>query len=263
MRRACSRSPDLHRAVCWICALWGALGVVLPAFADDNPRDPATAIIRDTLSALKLNFDEGHIEKAAGAALYEVALDAGTYIYATPDGKYLVAGDLFEVRSDRLVSITDVQRRTRRSATMTGIAPESMIVFAPDGVAAASVVVFTDTDCEYCRTLHSHMEEYLDRGIEVRYAAYPRAGVGSSTYDDMVAAWCAKNPQDALSALKRGERIEPLSCVNPVAHHYAIGKQMGVAGTPTIVVQDGRVIQGLLLPDQLAKTLELSAQEDF
>ena len=90
----------------------------------------------------------------------------------------------------------------------------------------------------------------------------PGGGVGSPTYDDMVAAWCAKDPQDAMSALKRGEQIGLVSCVNLVAEHYDIGKKLGVAGTPTIVLQDGRVIQGFLSADELAETLGLSARKD-
>lgn len=180
-KRTCSRSHlGVCRMICWVCGFWTALGLdVQPASTDEfaKGRDPSTAI-RRSLGGVKLDFDEGHIQEAAGSALYEVALDAGSYVYATPDGKYLVAGDLFEVRKDRLVSITDLTRRTRRRALMSGMEPESMIVFAPDEGVAASVVVFTDTDCKYCRMLHSHMVEYHDRGIEIRYAANPRGGCG-------------------------------------------------------------------------------------
>ena len=65
-----------------------------------------------------------------------------------------------------------------------------------------------------------------------------------------------------MSAPKRGEHIEPLSCDNPVARHCQIGERMGVTGTPTFVLPDGRVILGVLSPDQLAEALGLTVPAD-
>ncbi|HAH80198.1 MAG TPA: protein-disulfide isomerase, partial [Gammaproteobacteria bacterium] len=44
----------------------------------------------------------------------------------------------------------------------------------------------TDVDCGYCRKLHNEMAQINELGIEVRYLAYPRAGVDSDTHDKMV-----------------------------------------------------------------------------
>ena len=44
-------------------------------------------------------------------------------------------------------------------------------------------------------------------GIEVRYLAFPRAGVGSKTYNSMVSAWCADDPNTAITALKARQTI--------------------------------------------------------
>ena len=220
--------------------------------------DPQTTINR-SLHAAKLEFDEGHIEAVEGTGLYEVSLDAGTYIHVTPDGKYIVAGDLFEVRGEHIVGITDSTRRAKRRESLTKIPPETMITFAPNSGTGAAVVVFTDTDCQYCRRLHSDVPDYLARRIEIRYAAYPRGGPESPAYADMVSAWCATDRHGALSAPMRGEDIERLSCDSPVAQHYRIGEQMGVTGTPTIVLPDGRVFVGVLSSDHLAEVLGLEA----
>ena len=36
----------------------------------------------------------------------------------------------------------------------------------------------------------------------MRYLAFPRAGVGSDSYDKIVSAWCAEDPLDALTRAK-------------------------------------------------------------
>lgn len=96
-----------------------------------------------------------------------------------------------------------------------------MLVLEPPGDAKASVVVFTDVDCEFCRMFHGRIGEYLALGIEVRYVAYPRAGVGSATFKSMVSAWCADDRLGAITALKSGGTVAPLDCRNPVGSHSA------------------------------------------
>ena len=41
------------------------------------------------------------------------------------------------------------------------------------------VTVFTDVDCPYCARLHDRVAEYNALGIEIRYLAFPRAGIPS------------------------------------------------------------------------------------
>ncbi len=256
----CSELPRTKRLpprVALISRLVVVVAVVTATAEGSVVSDGPLATIKRSLHAAQIEFDERHVEAVEGSGLYEVALDAGTYIYLTPDGRHIVAGDLFEVRGDRIVAITDSTRRAKRRATMAQIAQETTITFAPNSGAGTPVVVFTDTDCQYCRDLHSQVSQYLARSIEIRYMAYPTGGPGSATYRDMVSAWCANDRQSALSDLIRGEQIEPLSCDNPVARHYEIGEQMGVTGTPTIVLPDGRAILGMFSADQLAEALGL------
>ena len=130
-------------------------------------------------------------------------------------------------------------------------------MFSPGPNPVASVLVFTDTDCGYCRKLHQEMADYNALGIEVRYVAYPRAGLGSPTYERMVSAWCAAEPLAALTRLKNGDSIPSKTCVNPVADQYELGQQIGLSGTPTIVLADGRMLPGYTPAAQLAEILEL------
>jgi thiol:disulfide interchange protein DsbC len=44
-----------------------------------------------------------------------------------------------------------------------------------------------------------------------------------------------------------------------VQDHYVIGRDVGLNGTPAIVLDDGTLISGYLPPDQLAARLEQNA----
>ena len=92
-------------------------------------------------------------------------------------------------------------------------------------------------------------------GVEVRYLAYPRSGVGSPGYDKLVTAWCSADRQDAITRMKRGEELPPKTCENPVAREYELGHLAGLTGTPSIVLEDGRMLGGFVTADQLKEEL--------
>jgi thiol:disulfide interchange protein DsbC len=115
--------------------------------------------------------------------------------------------------------------------------------------------VFTDVDCGYCRKLHLEVPAMNKMGVEVRYLAYPRSGVGSPSYDKLVTAWCSTNRQDAITRMKRGEELPPKKCDNPVAHEYELGQMAGLTGTPAIVLEDGRMLPGYMSANELGHLL--------
>ena len=65
-----------------------------------------------------------------------------------------------------------------------------MIVFAPD--APKHVITSSPTSTAgTVQRMHRQMADYNRLGIGIRYTAFPRAGVGSPTYEKMVSVWCA------------------------------------------------------------------------
>jgi thiol:disulfide interchange protein DsbC len=56
--------------------------------------------------------------------------------------------------------------------------------------------------------------------------------------------------------MKNGENIPDNVCDgNPVAAQYALGEQLGVTGTPALVLQDGTLIPGYQPAEELARLL--------
>jgi thiol:disulfide interchange protein DsbC len=184
--------------------------------------------------------------------VYEVM--AGTHVfYTTADGRYALEGKLYDLETRE--NLTDARLDQVRSTTLDGVGDKQMIVFEPEK-AAHTVTVFTDIDCGYCRKLHGEMEDYLKAGIRVRYMLYPRAGVGSGSYDKAVSVWCADDRNEALTRAKQGEALEQKQCANPVKEHLALGAELGVRGTPSIVTETGEFIPGYVPAARLAAILE-------
>ena len=185
---------------------------------------------------------------------YEVELANGERLFANPEADYFIAGDMFQITDNRLVNLSEAKRDEKRAEKIAAIDDSQKIIFTPENK-KATVTVFTDVDCGYCRRLHMHMAGYLERGIEIQYLAYPRAGIGSNSYKKIVSAWCAENKQEALTKLKNGEEIAAATCENPVADQFRLGNEMGVTGTPALVFESGRLYPGYVEPEHLAKLL--------
>jgi len=188
--------------------------------------------------------------------LYEVQVQGGPSILVSEDGRYFIAGDVFELRGTTVINIAEQKRSVERKAELASLDPAETIVFKPSGETKAVITVFTDVDCGYCRKLHNEIAEMNDLGIEVHYLAYPRAGLGSPSYRKIATAWCSDNRQEALTRLKNGENLKDNVCEpNPVARHMAMGERFGVSGTPALVLEDGTMIPGYRPAKDLASML--------
>ena len=179
-------------------------------------------------------------------------------LYVSADGKHFIAGDLLEVTASGFVDPMEAERALARAELVKSIDASTQIIYSPKGETRAHINVFTDIDCGYCRKLHRQMDEMNAQGIEVRYLAFPRAGLQSESYDKIATAWCSDNPQKALTTLKNREPLDMAVCNgNPVAEHLELGSKLGVTGTPAMVLEDGRLIPGYMPTADLLNTLGL------
>ena len=237
--------------------LLGILGVtVLAAGMQLVVAEPqGGAKLKAKLEALRPGIPIEAVKSTPVPGIYALELQGGSVFYGTEDGRYLFAGDMYELGDSDLINLAETTRMTKRKAMMDSVPVKDMVVFPPQGATKAVVNVFTDVDCGYCRKLHLEVPALNAMGVEVRYLAYPRAGVGSPSYAKIVSAWCADDPLTALTKLKAQQEIPPLTCANPVAEQFDLGRAMGVTGTPAIVTEDGRLLPGYMPAADLAKTV--------
>jgi thiol:disulfide interchange protein DsbC len=179
--------------------------------------------------------------------------------YISADGRYLLQGDMIDL--DNQVNMSEAIRTDARRELMSSVSDDQVIAFSPDEV-KYSVAIFTDVECTYCRRMHSQISEYMQRGIEIRYLLYPRNGPASRAWNTAEDVWCSSDRQNALTMAKLDREFQTSSCDSSIVQdHYVIGRDVGLNGTPAIVLDDGTLIGGYLPPDQLAARLEQNAAE--
>lgn len=215
-----------------------------------------------TLRALQSDVKVAAISESQFTDMYAVTLASGRTLYATKDGQYVFAGNLFHnVEGRGVVNLTEEGLQKVAMKKIASIKASEMVVY-PARERKASITVFTDVDCPYCAKLHEDLPKLTAKGVEVRYLAFPRMGLESETYRKMVSVWCATDRQQAMDKAKgAAEGLERITCENPVAEQFQLGQDLGVHGTPTIYLDNGEVIGGYSPPDRLAELALAAAKK--
>ena len=219
--------------------------------------------VKLVLKKLMPKADPDSVKQSAIPGLYEVVLGAHV-VYVSTDGRYMMEGDMYDLKNR--VNLTENKRQAGRVKALDDIKQDDMIVFkAAPGKVKHVITAFTDIDCGYCRKLHSQIKDYNARGIEVRYVSYPRAGKNSSSYVKAKYVWCAADRNKALTIAKGGAKLEQLKalkqvkgkdCGPEIDQDMKVANEVGVTGTPTLVMADGKVLPGYVPPAQLLKYLQ-------
>lgn len=229
--------------------LAGALGVLAFSAVAGEGEESVRAALQKWLPEM----EPQSIHSTPIPGIYEVILEGQVY-YLSQDGRYLMQGQLIDLMTR--TNLTEARLKVKRTAALSELNEKNMIVFSPQDP-KYTVSIFTDIDCPYCRRLHQQVEDYNELGIKIRYLAFPRAGIGSSSYDKAVKVWCAEDRHQAMTRAKAGKPVENTSqCENPVAKQFNLGLSLGVNATPSLILEDGTLLPGFIPPQALASYLE-------
>ncbi|MCJ0825650.1 DsbC family protein [Luteimonas sp. 50] len=226
------------------------------ALAAIVPGSPA-ARVRDVLHEINPGAQIEQIDPAPLAG-FQQAIVGGQVVYVSNDGKYLMQGALYDVAARK--DLGEAAMAKMRVKLLRSIPLSDRIVFAPANP-KYTVTVFTDVECAYCRKLHSEIADYNRQGIAVQYVAFPRMGLGSDDFKEMVAVWCAPDQKKALTDAKNDRPVPYRNCNNPVTMQFNLGQRMGLTGTPMILAADGTQLGGYVPPEQLRAALDKLAAD--
>jgi len=213
--------------------------------------------LKTKLSSM-LGLDIHVVKASAMPGLVELITNQGLF-YASADGKFFIQGKLYGLGG----KVTNYSEESLAQVRVDGMNKfsDAMIVY-PAKNEKYVVTVFTDITCGYCRKMHEQMEDYNDNGITIRYLAYPRSGVKnrsgeySQGFKDLRSIWCHENPEEALTKAKTGSSVAQRICDKPIEDEFDFGRQVGVSGTPSIILEDGMMLPGYKDPQALLTLLE-------
>ncbi len=191
------------------------------------------------------------IVPSAIPGLYEVFASGDIFYVDKNVAHVIVGGSLLEDASKRNLT---AERLAELTAIKFDSLPFKNAIEIKKGTGAYKFAVFTDPDCPYCKTL----EQGLDKMALTDYTAYvflfPLKEIHPNALAEAESIWCAKNKSDAWhNWMIKGVAPEKATCENPLAANEALANDIGVAGTPTIYLNDGKQT---LAPQQLIAAIK-------
>jgi thiol:disulfide interchange protein DsbC len=228
-------------------ATTGKAPAAKPAVAPGN--EPA---IRAALSKVAPGVKISAINPSPIAGFKEVVVD-GRVMYVSTDGKFLLQGSLINLSTR--TNLTEASEAVLRRDVLAKVPDSRKIIFAPPNP-KYRVTVFTDIDCGFCRKMHTQISEYNKLGIAIDYLFFPRAGIGSESFQKAVNVWCAPDRNVAMTMAKNDRSLPKKNCTNYVTMDYKLGMQVGVEGTPAVFTASGKSIGGYLSPQDMLKALQ-------
>lgn len=205
----------------------------------------------------KLGIEAESIKPSSLPGMAEVITKQGLF-YVSFDGNYIMQGKLYDIKDE----VTDLTEASLAEVRLDGVKKfENNMITYPAKNEKHVITVFTDITCGYCRKLHEQIADYNDLGITVKYLAYPRAGIrdemGNYTqpFKDLRSVWCHESPATALTKAKTGSQVAQRICEQPIEEEFNFGRQIGVSGTPAIILENGMLMPGYRPPEQMAQIL--------
>ncbi len=205
--------------------------------------------VRQALAKSMPQVQPTKISATAIDGLFEVIVGSQV-VYMSVDARYMIEGDLIDLETKQ--NVTEDAKSVIRLAAIEELGADKMLIYRPEKVKNVITVV-TDIDCPYCRRLHSEIPDYLKNDVEVRYIFMPLKG--SSDMKKTVSVWCAENKQLALDIAKSGGEVDDKTCVNPISDHMRLARELGVRGTPAIILDNGQMLPGYVSFDKLVAEL--------
>lgn len=187
---------------------------------------------------------------------YEVEM-GGQVFYVSKNGRYLLNGDVIDLRRDE--NLSEARRMVLRRKVLDAIPPSDMVIIGLPG-ARRHVTVFTNIDCYYCRQLNAELQNLAARGnVQIRYVLLPEGRPDSAVYARTVSVWCAPNRIVALNRAMEGGKVPSYQCPAPLGEFVQAAKRLNIRGLPTLFLENGAMISGMPPQALLENIMQIAA----
>jgi len=176
-------------------------------------------------------------------------------VYIDFSKNYLLGAQMIRLSTKEDITGARTAKLNEVTADVSRIPLEDALVLGnPD--ARRRVVVFSDPDCHYCARLHGELRTVTGKDPEVAFyiKLYSRNN-NPATVEKAKSILCAKSVallEDAFA----GKPLPPPTCSTQAPEEtLKLADKLGIRGTPTLVLPDGRVLVGYRDAKALMKLL--------
>jgi len=258
----------VRRLVRWVLAAPAALALAAaagevhaftPAGCGSGECRDCHSLTREEARALLSGFVDNVTEVSMGPVpgLFLLEVTRGGQrgpVYMDFSKKYVIAGQVIHLPTKE--DITGAKTAGPPVVDPSSIPLEGAVVMG-NPLASARIVEFSDPDCHFCAKLHEALKTVLARrkDLAVYVKLYTRTG-DEAVKAKARAVVCA-GTEKALEDAYAGKALPPPSCGSFAPEETAkTAAALGIRGTPTLILPDGRMIRGYRDAETLLRLLE-------
>lgn len=191
------------------------------------------------------------VRESVIAGLYEVVIGRNI-AYTDETGRYVLFGHIFDMQAQKDLTAERLEEINKIDVASLPLEDAIKIV---KGDGSRKLYVFSDPDCPFCQRLERETLPKIDN-VTIYTFLFPLEGLHPDAKRKAEAIWCAKDRAKAWEAFMReGKMPEEAKCDNPIERNIQLGERLGFNGTPTILLEDGKVIPGFLPAEQLEQRM--------
>jgi thiol:disulfide interchange protein DsbC len=210
--------------------------------------DEAASILKDMIpDANVLGVSQGPVK-----GLWEVLIQAGGrkgIVYVDYSKKNFFSGAIINIKEKN--NLTQESFDQQNKVDVSKIPLGDALVLG-DKNAKYKVIVFSDPDCPYCSKLHAELKKVVEKRKDIAFfiKLFPLPMHKDS-------GWKAKSIicKKSLHLLEdnfEGKPIEKTDCdTKVIEENTKLAGELGISGTPALVLPDGRIVSGYREADML------------
>jgi thiol:disulfide interchange protein DsbC len=213
------------------------------------------------LKPLAPDFKALSITQAPVKGLWEVYGVAGgrkVLVYVDYGKKFFVPGNIIDIQAKKNITQDRYEELGERYATKIDVAkiPTADALVLGDANAAYKVIVFSDPDCPFCKA-HEEMKKVVEKRKDIAFLIklYPLPMHKDALWKSKTIV-CEKSMQ-LLEDNFAGKEIPKKECdaAKAIDENLKLAPELGITGTPAMIMPDGRVIPGYREADQLIEAI--------
>ncbi len=223
--------------------------VVTTAALAQAPADPSVAGMTTKLKQLYPKTTFSSVSKTPVPGVYEVVMGKNV-AYVEETGRYFLFGHLYDMQLQQ--DLTEGKAAAASSIDFAALPKQDAIVTVK-GNGSRKIAVFSDPDCPYCKKFEETLAKMND--ITIYTFLFPIDSLHPNARRKSVGVWCAPDRSRAWDDLMLRGKESAGECDSPVQRNVELAAKLGINGTPTIVLDSGRMIPGAVQAEQLSQML--------
>lgn len=222
-----------------ILALAVLLGSCVQGFANVDS-------VKARLAEQYPNVKISNIQATEMQGLYSAVMD-NQVVYVNEQAQHLFVGSMIRLKDHRNLTRDLVMQQNRIDMKQL---PLQDAIKTVKGNGQRQLVVFSDPNCPYCKSLDANLEQL--NNVTIYTFLYP---LKSQSIIPSKQVWCSANRAVAWKNLIKYGTVPsaPSNCATPIERNLALGQRLGLAGTPVTIFSNGHKIMGAYPAKEIEK----------